>query len=386
MVILERNVLENVVSSLREDGYTVIGPARRGAAIILDQIHNTAQLPAGTGDEQGAGTYRLRTRDDAAVFGYAASPHSWKQFLFPPVLQLMTVERAGKSFAVKSREDGEPTNSSAQGPKYAFFGMRPCDLAALRLQDAIFMGGQFVDPAYQRVRRQLFIIAVNCSAAGGTCFCSSMGCGPRAAEGHDLVLTEVVRESAHHFAVEAGSERGEKFMERIPHRPATDAECDEVNRLLERTAATMGRFLNIERTKTALAEGFEHPRWDAVAKRCLACGNCTSVCPTCFCSTVEDVTDLSGSEATRVRKWDSCFTLEFTYIHGGSVRPTIRSRYRQWMTHKLLHWNDQFGASGCVGCGRCITWCPVGIDITEEARMMQEQTTPRKENSSYGTA
>ncbi|MBF0393567.1 MAG: 4Fe-4S dicluster domain-containing protein, partial [Alphaproteobacteria bacterium] len=110
----------------------------------------------------------------------------------------------------------------------------------------------------------------------------------------------------------------------------------------------------------------EHPRWDEVAKRCLTCGNCTMVCPTCFCTTVDDVTDLGGTRTERVRSWDSCFTLDFSYIHGGSVRNEGSSRYRQWITHKLSSWHDQFGSSGCVGCGRCITWCPVGIDITEE--------------------
>jgi ferredoxin len=115
-----------------------------------------------------------------------------------------------------------------------------------------------------------------------------------------------------------------------------------------------------------LKANLEHPRWTEVAKRCLACTNCTLVCPTCFCSTVEDVTDLGGDQIGRERRWDSCFTLEFSYIHGGSVRRDGASRYRQWLTHKLAHWHDQFGSSGCVGCGRCISWCPVGIDITEE--------------------
>ncbi len=371
MMILERSVLESVVSGLKEKGYTVIGPVRRGAAIVLDEIQSASQLPAGVGDEQNAGSYRLATRDDDAVFGTAAGPQSWKQYLFPPVLRLMTVQRSGKSFTVTSPADGE---APAKPPKYAFLGMRACDLAALRLQDAIFMSGRYPDPAYVQVREQLFIVAVNCSTAGGTCFCSSMNCGPRAGEGYDIVLTEILHGKKHRFAAEAGTERGKQFLGKLPHTPATDADREAVTHILELTVAEMGRSLAVEGLREVLSERFEHPRWDAIAKRCLACANCTMVCPTCFCSTVEDVTDLSGSEAGRVRKWDSCFTLEFTYIHGGSVRPSIRSRYRQWLTHKLLHWNDQFGAPGCVGCGRCITWCPVGIDITEEARLMKEHT------------
>jgi formate hydrogenlyase subunit 6/NADH:ubiquinone oxidoreductase subunit I len=132
------------------------------------------------------------------------------------------------------------------------------------------------------------------------------------------------------------------------------------------------RHLDTAGLRDLLYENFEHPRWDNVAARCLSCANCTMVCPTCFCTTVEDVSDISGNHAERWRRWDSCFTQSFSYIHGGSVRTSAKSRYRQWMTHKLASWTDQFGTSGCVGCGRCITWCPVGIDITEEVRAIRE--------------
>ena len=134
----------------------------------------------------------------------------------------------------------------------------------------------------------------------------------------------------------------------------------------------MGRELDIDDIKGLLYRNYDHPRWDEVAERCLTCGNCTMVCPTCFCTTVEDVTDLDGDHVERHQQWDSCFTVDYSHIHGGAVRGSSRSRYRQWMTHKLATWWDQFDSSGCVGCGRCITWCPVGIDLTEEARAIRE--------------
>ncbi|MEU5265530.1 4Fe-4S dicluster domain-containing protein [Amycolatopsis sp. NPDC021455] len=118
---------------------------------------------------------------------------------------------------------------------------------------------------------------------------------------------------------------------------------------------------------SVIRESRKSPLWEEVASRCLTCANCTMVCPTCFCTTTEDVTDLSGEHAERHQRWASCFELDFSYVHGGSVRTSGASRYRQWFSHKLGTWHEQFGTSGCVGCGRCIAWCPAGIDITEEA-------------------
>jgi sulfhydrogenase subunit beta (sulfur reductase) len=117
----------------------------------------------------------------------------------------------------------------------------------------------------------------------------------------------------------------------------------------------------------------EHPRWAEIAERDLGCGNCTMVCPTCFCNSSFDTvsvqaisSNLREFSGVRRRSWDSCFSKNFARVHGGNFRPSRRARYRHWMTHKLAYWIDQFGRPGCVGCGRCITWCPVGIDITRE--------------------
>jgi ferredoxin len=247
-------------------------------------------------------------------------------------------------------------------------GVRPCELAALLVKDRVLLGDAGADPDYRSRRESAFLVAVNCGSPAGTCFCTSMGTGPRSGPGFDLNLTELVDEARHDFVLEVGTERGAAVVERLPHRPAEPTDLEAAEAVLREAENRMGRALETEGLKERLERSYEDPHWEEVAKRCLTCGNCTMVCPTCFCSTVEDSTDLAGTRAERRRIWDSCFSIEFSYVHGGSVRTSAGARYRQWITHKLATWHDQFGLSGCVGCGRCITWCPVGIDITAEAR------------------
>ncbi len=237
--------------------------------------------------------------------------------------------------------------------------------------DRVLLGGSHPDPAERAAREGVFIVAVQCGQAGGTCFCASMGTGPTAQSGFDIALTEVIEDRRHYFVAAPGSEAGRELLAELPTSAAGTAEEDAASAAHARAASQMGRELDITDIRELLYRNYDHPRWDEVAERCLTCGNCTMVCPTCFCTSVEDVTDLERTSVERVQRWDSCFTIDYSHIHGGAVRQSSRSRYRQWMTHKLATWIDQFGSSGCVGCGRCITWCPVGIDITEEARAIR---------------
>jgi len=374
--VLEGQGLQMLLDALVSRGYKVLGPTLRDGAIVYDELSSAADLPAGWTDEQDGGTYRLKKRDDQALFGYAVGPHSWKNFLFPPTVRLWQAQRREASFEIEA-EQHEPL-------KMAFLGVRSCELHAMATQDKVFRDGNYADPLYKSRRDNVFIVAVNCGQAGGTCFCVSMNTGPKVTFGFDLVVTEVLEAGRHYFVVEAGTEAGVQVLADLPHRPVLEEESKAAEKVLAQTAGKMGRSMDTAGIRELLYRNYEHPRWDNVAGRCLTCANCTMVCPTCFCSTVEDVTDLKGDHAERWRRWDSCFTTDFSYIHGGSVRSTPRARYRQWMTHKLATWIDQFGTSGCVGCGRCITWCPVGIDITEEVRAIKEtdaSTTSRKGNS-----
>ena len=357
--------LQLLIDLLRERGWTVVGPIVRDGVVVHAEIESVDQLPRGVADLQDSASYRLRQRNDEAVFGYVVGPQGWKSWLFPSHELLWSGRRTG------AEVDIEPAEIDA--PRLAMLGARSCDLHALDIHDTVLAKRAAADTAYVSRRENNFVIAVTCSDPGGTCFCVSMGTGPVPDKGFDLALTELIDQEGHRFLVQPGSECGEEILDELTTRAAGDevlnaarADRDAAREVGASAAQRMGRSLDTDGLRDLLYASAEHPQWDDVASRCLACTNCTLVCPTCFCTSVEDVSDLSGAQTQRWRVWDSCFTNDFSYLHGGSVRSSVPSRYRQWATHKLASWVDQFGTSGCVGCGRCITWCPAAIDITAE--------------------
>jgi sulfhydrogenase subunit beta (sulfur reductase) len=354
-VTIDTHGLQALIDALAQRGYRVVGPTLRDQAIVYDDIAKVADLPAGWTDDQDGGHYRLKRRDDDALFGYAVGPHSWKKYLHPPIQQLWRARREGGTQHIEA--------APVVAERFALLGVRACELHAIAIQDRVFMNAEHGDPHYLARRENAFIVALNCGTAGGTCFCVSMNTGPRVGGGFDLNMTEL---PGQRFVIEAGTDAGREVLALLKGKPASGEDVKTADAIIANTASSMGRSMRSDDLQSLLQRNLEHMRWDDVAERCLTCGNCTMVCPTCFCTSVEETSDLTGLETARSRRWDSCFTMDYSYVHGGSVRPTNRSRYRQWMTHKLSTWIDQFGTSGCVGCGRCITWCPVGIDITEE--------------------
>ncbi len=351
---LPTDQLSTLIATLRADGFRTIGPTIDQGAIIYDEIESADELPRGWTDRQEAGKYRLEKRDDDAYFGYVVGPHSWKRFLFPPSAVVATADRGDAGWDLRT-PDHEP-------PRYAFLGVRACEIAAMKVQDRVFLEGPYVDPIYKKRRDAAFIVAVNCTQAASTCFCTSMQTGPRCKGGFDLALTEIDGG----FIIESGSAAGDDVLQRLPTAPADETAFARAESARQQAVDQITKTMDAEGLRDLLLQNLDHPRWDEVATRCLSCTNCTMVCPTCFCSSVSEVSDLTGDHVERHRQWDSCFNIDFSYMNGGVVRNGIRSRYRQWLTHKLASWHDQFDTSGCVGCGRCITWCPVEIDLTEE--------------------
>jgi ferredoxin len=359
---LSREDLQRLVDALRAQGRRVLGPVVREGVLRFDEVRSIGELPEGWSDEQAPGRYRLTHRkDDASLFGVVSGPDSLKPHVFAarePLLQIEMDAGSGPGRPFRA----EPIVPDAE--PLALLGVRACDLAGLAVQDRVFLGDRFVDASYAARRARLFLVAVGCTHAAATCFCTSMDTGPapRAGSGYDVALTEIDGG----FVARAGSDAGAALLASLAPGPAPAATLERERDAYAACAAGMQRSLPRESVRDLLFENLDHPRWDAVAERCLSCANCTMVCPTCFCHDVRDEPSVDLRGSVRVREWDSCFNVEHARIHGLDFRPHVRERYRQWLVHKLASWVDQFGSSGCVGCGRCIAWCPVGIDLTEE--------------------
>jgi len=352
--VLDVAGLGGLLEALASRGYTLIGPTVRDGAVVLARIDGLDDLPKGVGDDQGPGRYRLTETGDDRYFGFAATPTSWKAFLFPAQRTLWRTDAVGNPVP-------KPPDTTLR----ALIGVRSCDLHALDILDNVLVGRGAVDPDFAERRRNTFVVAITCATPAGTCFCTSMGSGPRPDAGFDVALTELLEGDGHRFLAAAGTAAGAEVLAGLPGRPATPADLDFGEEVVAGAVTAMGRTVDTRDIRDLLYTSADSPVWDDVADRCLACSSCTMVCPTCFCVTTTDALPVL-EPAGRDRVWDSCFSSGHSTVHGQPLRGSTKARYRQWLTHKFASWQDQFGTSGCVGCGRCIAWCPVGIDVTAE--------------------
>jgi len=366
--------LQSLIDALRSRGFRVVAPTLRDGALVLAEISSLAELPRGIGDEQEAGRYRTHDRGDELLFGFATTAQSAKPVLFPADEQLWRGVRTTTGFEVSAHEP--------PAAPVALLGVRGCDLAAIGIHDTVLLGRHAADAQYSARRANCLLIAVTCGTPAATCFCSSMGTGPKPGDGADLTLTELLDDQGHRFLVETGTPAGAELLAGLTTTAATSDDHAAADAVVTSATAQMVREMRTDDLRDLLYASAESPRWDDVATRCLACTNCTMVCPTCFCTSVEDVSDLSGDVDERHRVWDSCFSFEYSRLHGGAVRTSTSARYRQWLTHKLAAWTDQFGMSGCVGCGRCITWCPAAIDLTAEVSALRSEAAHTSSTSS----
>ncbi len=351
---LARADLDRLIDALGIDGRRVIGPTVADGAVVYDDISSGADLPAGWRADQAPGHYRLEHRGGDRLFDYVVGPTAWKRFTFPPRVPVSI-----------GRRDGATVSSEAVAPPttpMAFLGVRACELAAIGIQDTVLTAGPAVDPDYAARRADVIIVAVECVTSASTCFCTSMGTGPEVRSGFDLALTEL----DDGFVVRVGSLVGADLAARLPLAPIRPERSAEAAAAVAATRRSIGDPVDTDGLPARLLANLDNQHWAEIAERCLSCANCTLVCPTCFCTSVGQRSDLDGQESVAERTWDSCFTAGFGRVAGGNFRPRPQDRYRQWLTHKFGTWWEQFGSSGCVGCGRCVTWCPVGIDVRAE--------------------
>lgn len=360
-ITIEKPAFNLLLSRLKEEGYLPVGPRVKNESLVYEPVKSLDDLPQGYSTEQKPGHFRLIREKHSRYFDIIPGAHSWKQFLFPSRTELFELRKNGKSWDTVSGE--------VESLKYAFIGVRACELAAIQIQDRIFMREDFTDPIYRAQRTRAFIVSVNCTQPAGTCFCTSMETGPRVKEGFDLNLTELDDV----FVLTVGSELGKRLMAKIPFEDASGYILSNVERKLDHAEQQMTRKLDTADLPDLILDHLDNPHWNEIGERCLSCSNCTQVCPTCFCWDTMDEMSLDGMNTKRIRVWDSCFNPGYSYQAGGNTRPTIYSRYRQWLSHKLGTWKQQYGTLGCVGCGRCITWCPAEIDITEEISALRNE-------------
>lgn len=379
-----RSGLEALVQALAADGYRVVGPVERDGVIAYADLGSGDDLPTSVTVEQSPGRWRLHHDDSGHRFGWTPGADSWKQFVYPAHQEVLRIRRTDGSFVV--------TSPPPAAQPLAFIGARDCEVRAMAVLDRVVLDPLHPDPRYAQRRDGVFVVAVTCGVPAATCWCTSMGGGPQPAAGFDVRLTEVHDAVGHRLVAEAGSDRGAELLLRLEMGAATTDDLAAANGVARAAADGMPRRLDGAALPALLQGTDHHPNWEAVAERCLSCGNCTMVCPTCFCSTFSDHTGLTddGSapiETVREQDWASCFQLDHSTLGGHAVRATTKARYRQWLTHKLQTWTAQFGTTGCVGCGRCTTWCPAGIDIVHEAAVLAGlPTAAQPPNSQKGSS
>lgn len=365
---LAHEYLDDLISTLKTQGFEVKAPIVDDHAIVYDDIEKAAELPWGYVDEQKPAHYHVKKTNQNKAFAWSLPVQSVKPMLFKEKEALWQVKRD---------DSGKLTFEQALNKqKYAVLGVRPCDLRAIEIQDRVFIENAYQDVRYKARREAMFIIAANCTSCHSNCFCISLGDGPYADKGFEWAMTEI----NDGFVVESGSDKGRALIEQLQLNPATGAQTYEAEQRVKAVYAMQEKSIPpLEKVEKALFANLDHPQWDDVAKRCLSCGSCTQSCPTCFCHTEKEEPDLEGQVSTHLREWDSCFGLDHSYTHGELYREEPKHRYRQWLTHKFSTWREQFRTKGCVGCGRCITWCPVSIDVTDEINIICQEKQNKQE-------
>lgn len=336
--------LEKLILALKSRGLAVLAYKLQGDLPVFGEVGSLRDILVEYSDLQSPGSYKL-VKDMRGFFRH--SQYSPKYFLHPPIQDVYEVS---DDFNIaQTRTNPVPT---------ALFGIKPCDLAAIEVLDKILE----CDDVYQARRSSIaYIIVEECVEPGGTCFCGSVGAGPSVTKGYDVAYTRLDDK----VLFKVGSSKGMELIEKLGLAKAPEKLLRKYEELLVDAKRKASRLPPLETIAKALedvapAEEF----WRYVSARCVGCTNCNMVCPTCFCTEFVDYANLTGN-ARRERQWFGCLSYTYGQVAGQHFRPELLMRYRHFVLHKFVFYQKQIGLPGCVGCGRCITWCPMGIDLRE---------------------
>lgn len=327
--VLDKKDLNSFVKKIAKK-YEVVGPVRKGKKYTFEKISSVEEMS----------------------LDYDTTILPPKKLLLPPKEKLFSFSI--EDGVVKIKEEKEER-------KTVLFAVHPCDVNAILLLDKV-MEKDFLDPYYFGKRRGMVLIAMNCTQPRENCFCTSFDTGPELKVGYDLLLSDLGKK----YLVEVGTEDGEKLVKGAKLRNAKKEDMKEKKKRINIVKRKIRKAIEIENLEKYLKKNFDHEKWGELKEKCLFCGSCTLVCPTCFCYNVTDFNSHTLRTGERIRNWDSCLTLEFAEVAlGGNFRKERDARIKQRIYHKLDYFKEQFDSLGCVGCGRCIDACVMEIDITE---------------------
>ncbi|MBT4835845.1 MAG: 4Fe-4S dicluster domain-containing protein [Methylococcales bacterium] len=351
-LFLPRARLNDLFQSLLDHGYRIMAPVVRDDSILYQQINSADALPHGIIDDRHNGSYQIAQAKTPRCFAWSNPQQSLKSFVFSPV------EILWKSFYKDNELVFQAIKAEAQPT--VIFGVKGCDIAGLQLLDQHFYHKKTPDTHYQQRRDNLILFGINCFRSGSQCFCTNTGDGPNISSPSDCIMSELDEGYIIHHVNSPLTE----IIDTLQLKLATTAQQQQATYESSQAALSQQQKLP-EITANSVFEQWSHPVWNDIADTCLGCGNCTTVCPSCFCHQESSDVSIDLTESSQTRSWDSCFTTQHSYLHGFYIRPERSQRYRQWLSHKFSGWQSQFGRIGCTGCGRCATYCPVGIDPTQ---------------------
>ena len=327
-IVRESDLINLLGEWLKE--YELIAPVKRDNLVVFDRVDSAGEV----------------------LFNYSNTVKSAKELLLPQSETLFTYNSMDHSASIE-------THFNDAAPKL-LFGVRPCDAKSFLLLDKVFDGERYKDAYYLNRRANTLVVTIGCVQPRTTCFCTSVNGGPFSEDGSDLMLIDI----GDAYVVKVTSDRGAGLLEGAELEDAGEDDLASMKRVIQDAEASMSPKLAIEGRQENLESIFDDPIWGPLTEKCLGCGVCTYLCPTCHCFDIID--EARDSQGERIRLWDSCQFSQFTLQASGfNPRLTNKERLRQRVMHKFSYFPKNYGLTGCVGCGRCIQECPVNLDIRD---------------------